>query len=265
MLTALALSGLACNFAYGVIEDATGILLGSEDSAESPGLDLGEELAPEFEAPSRPDGEPESITPGTFSDQTVSPEIREEMEQIETEVILLRGLQPSGPVDRNLLSEDGLRDYVVNDFFGDYTREEGEDDARLYALLGLVEPGFNIYDLFLDLYSEGIAGFYDPDAREMFVVQDSRFGGPERLTYAHEYAHVLQDQVFDLREGLEWSDDACEDESERCAAIRALIEGDATLLEERWLLTYASDADFQQLLDFYDSYSSPTYESAPEF
>ncbi len=265
MLTALALSGLACNFAYGVIEDATGISLGSDDSAESPGLDLGEELAPEFEAPSRPEGETESITPGTSSDQTVSPEIREEMEQIETEVILLRGLQPSGLVDRKLLSEDGLRDYVVSDFFGDYTREESEDDARLYALLGLVGPGFNIYDLFLDLYSEGIAGFYDLDAREMFVVQDSQFGGPERLTYAHEYAHVLQDQVFDLREGMEWSDDACEDESERCAAIRALIEGDATLLEERWLLTYASDADFQQLLDFYDSFSSPTYESAPEF
>ena len=262
---ALALSGLACNFAYDVIENTTGISLGGEETAESPAPAVDEAPAPDNEAPVEPSADPEPASTDTPPDQAISPDVREQMEQIETEVILLRGLQPSGPIDRNLLSEDGLRDYVVNDFFGDYTREESEDDARLYALLGLVEPGFNIYDLFLDLYSEGIAGFYDPDAREMFVVQDSRFGGPERLTYAHEYAHVLQDQVFDLREGMEWSDDACEDESERCAAIKALIEGDATLLEERWLLTYASDADFQQLLDFYNSYSSPTYESAPQF
>jgi hypothetical protein len=268
---ALALSSLACSFAYDLIENTTGISLGNEESATSPGSTTDEGPAPDIEAPVEPggDAEPggdlEPSDPVTAPEQAISPEVRKQMEQIETEVILLRGLQPSGPVDRNLLSEEGLRDYVVNDFFGDYTREEGEDDARLYSLLGLVEPGFNIYDLYLDLYSEGIAGFYDPDAREMFVVQDSRFGGPERLTYAHEYAHVLQDQVFDFREGMEWSDEACEDESERCAAISALIEGDATLLEERWLLTYASDTDFQQLLDFYDSFSSPTYDSAPEF
>ena len=244
VLMAFALSGLACNFAYGLIEDSTGISLEREDSSEAPGSVVDEIPAPDIGEPVEPSGDAEASDPDTPLDQTIPPEVREQMEQIETEVILLRGLQPTGPVDRQLLSEEGLRVHVVNDFFGDYTREESEDDARLYAMLGLVEPGFNLYDLYLDLYTEGIAGFYDPDIGEMFVVQGEEFRGPERLTYSHEYAHVLQDQVFDMREGLEWSDEACEDDSERCAALQALLEGDATLLEERWLLTYASGRGF---------------------
>ena len=265
LLTALALSGLACNFAYGVIEDAAGILLGSENSAGSTESELSEGLAPDFEAPSQPEDGPESITPGTSSDQTIPPEVRDEMDQIETEVVLLRGLRPTGSVDWGLLSGAELREYVLDDFLVDYTQDEARDDARVLALLGLLSADYALFDLYLDLYSENIAGFYDDEIQRMFVVQDSKFGGPERLTYAHEYVHALQDQTYDLEDGLGFSDDACEEDSERCAALQALLEGDATLLEERWLLTYASDADFQQLLDFYDSFSSPTYESAPEF
>ncbi len=265
LLTALALSGLACNFAYGLIEDATGLSLGSEDFVGSPESDLNGGLAPDFEAPSQPEDGPESITPGTSPDLTIPPEIREEMEQIETEVVLLRGLRPTGPVDRGLLSGAELRQYVLDDFLIDYTQEEARDDAKVLALFGLLYPDYDLFDLYLDLYSENIAGFYDDEIKQMFVVQDSEFGGPERLTYAHEYVHALQDQTYGLEEGLGFSHDACEEDSERCAALQALLEGDATLLEERWLLTYASDTDFQQLLDFYDSFSSPTYEAAPGF
>ena len=262
VLMALAFSSLACNFAYGLIEDTAGVSSGGEETSESLAPTPNEEPPP---TPSDPEDEAEPAGPITSTGQSIPPKVREQMDQIQDEVVLLRGLQPRGPVGRSLLSEVELREYVVNDLFEDYTREESEDEARLYALLGLVEPGFRLYDLYLDLYSEGVTGFYDPDIQQMFVVQDSQFGGPERLTYAHEYTHVLQDQVFGMREGLDWNDEACEEESQRCAAVQALIEGDASLLDERWLLTYASDADFQQLLDFYGSFSSPTYDSAPEF
>jgi hypothetical protein len=267
----LATSGLACNFAYGLIEDATGISLGSEEAAESPASTVDEGLVPDNEGPfesgsdEAPGGDAEPSDPVTPPDQVISPEVREQMEQIETEVILLRGLQPSGPVARGLLSGAELRQHVLDDFLVDYTEDEAQDDARVLALLGLLDADYDLFKLYLDLYSENIAGFYDDEIQQMFVVQDSRFGGPERLTYAHEYAHALQDQTHDLDEGLGFNDEACEEDSERCAALQALLEGDATLLEERWLLTYASDADFQQLLDFYDSFSSPTYDSAPAF
>ena len=262
---ALALSSLACNFAYGLIEDSTGISLGGEEPSESLGPALDEGPPPDIDAPLDPEGEAEPAGPITSPDESIPSEVREQMDQIQDEIVLLRGLRPSGPVDRGLLSTDELREYVLDDFLDDYTQEEARDDARVLALLGLLDADYELFDLYLDLYSENIAGFYDDDVEQLFVVQDSRFGGPERLTYAHEYAHVLQDQTYDLDEGLGFNDEACEADSERCAALQALLEGDATLLEERWLLTYASDADFQQLLDFYDSFSSPTYDSAPEF
>jgi hypothetical protein len=262
---ALALSSLACNFAYGLIEDNTGISLGGEEPSESLRPTLDADPPPYLAPPLDPEGEAAPAGPITSPDESIPSEIREQMDQIQDEVVLLRGLRPTGPVDRGLLSADELREYVLDDFLDDYTQEEARDDARVLALLGLLDADYELFDLYLDLYSENIAGFYDDEVEQLFVVQDSRFGGPERLTYAHEYAHALQDQTYDLDEGLGFNDEACEEDSERCAALQALLEGDATLLEERWLLTYASDADFQQLLDFYDSFSSPTYDSAPEF
>lgn len=260
LLIALALSSLACNFAYGLIEGATGISLGSEDTPEAI-RPAPEEVIPSEIEPSD-DSEPAPAPPPSA---LIPEEVREQMDVIQDEVVLLRGLRPTGPVDRGLLSSDELREYVLDDFLVDYSEEEARDDARVLALLGLLDEDYELFDLYLDLYSENIAGFYDDEIAQMFVVQDAQFGGPERLTYAHEYAHALQDQTYDLDEGLGFNDDACEDDSERCAALQALLEGDATLLEERWLLTYASEADFQQLLAFYDSFSSPTYDSAPEF
>jgi len=42
------------------------------------------------------------------------------------------------------------------------------------------------------------------------------------------FTHVLQDQAYRLSEGLGLNDEACEADSEKCAATQALIEGDAT-------------------------------------
>lgn len=187
------------------------------------------------------------------------------MAEIESEVVRLRGLQPTGPVERALLSPEQLRQHVLDDFLADYSPEEAADDAMVFALLGLLAPGFDIYGLYLDLYSEQIAGFYDDDDKTMFVVQGAGFGGAERVTHAHEYTHALQDQRFRLSEGLGYNDEACEADSERCAGLQALIEGDATLLEQQWLLTYGTQQDWDDINRFYDSYQSPVFDSAPLF
>ena len=43
------------------------------------------------------------------------------------------------------------------------------------------------------------------------------FGGYEKLTYAHEYTHVLQDQVYGFDDKLDMSEEACQADSEKCA------------------------------------------------
>ena len=256
LLVPLVAASLACSYAYDLLQDSTGLSLNEPPAAEiAPSSDSLDDSQPQTDTDEPPQPRPSNLPS----------EVRDQMDQIETEVVLLRGLSPTGPVDRGMLSSAELREHVVDDFLLDYTEDEARDDARTLSLLGLMDEDYDLFNLYLDLYSEQVAGFYDDEAGQMFVVGDATFGGPERLTYAHEYAHALQDQTYDLDEGLGFSDDACEANSERCSAVQALLEGDATLLEERWLLTYASEADFQQLRDFYETFESPVYESAPLF
>jgi hypothetical protein len=211
--------------------------------------------------------EAQPATPGLqpTGEALLSPEIRAEMDEIQEQVISLRGLQPTGPVERTLLTPDALRQHVLDDFLADYSQQEATDDARVLTLFGLLDPGLDLWNLYLELYAEQIAGYYDDETQQMYIVRGEGFEGPERLTYAHEYVHALQDQNYHLEEGLGYSDEACESDSERCAAIQSLIEGDASFLEAQWLRTFATQEDIQQITDFYGSLQSPVFNSAPAF
>jgi hypothetical protein len=188
-----------------------------------------------------------------------------QMDEIEGQVRILRGLPQTRQVDREFLAQSQLRQRVIDDFLADFTQEEAFVDAHVLALLGLLERDFDLWNFYADLFTEQVAGFYDDEDEEMAVICGADFGGPERITFAHEYTHALQDQTYDLEDGLGYNDDLCEADSERCAAIQALIEGDATLLEEQWLRTYATQEDLADLLEFITSFESPVFDSAPQF
>ncbi|MCH7587871.1 MAG: hypothetical protein IIC78_07535 [Chloroflexi bacterium] len=218
-------------------------------------------------APTKGPGTPQSpsATPRPTSSIPIDPQVQAQMIDIEGQVSQLRGLNATSTLVRNLLSPAELREFVLNDFFDDYSPEEARDDARVFSLLGLLEPDFDLLSFYTDLFSEQIAGFYDDEIKEMFVVQENGFGGLERFTYAHEFVHALQDQIYDFDEGLDYNEDSCEIESERCAAIQALVEGDATILQEEWLQTYATQQDFADLLEFFNIFQQPVFDSAPNY
>jgi hypothetical protein len=188
-----------------------------------------------------------------------------QMDQIEGQVRSLRGLHQTRQVERELLTQGELRQRVMDDFLADFTQEEAFADARVLAMLGLLEPDFDLWNFYADLYTEQVAGFYDSEDEKMTVICGADFGGSERITFAHEYTHALQDQTYDLEDGLGYNDDLCEADSERCAAIQALIEGDAFLLQEQWLRIYATEEDRADLVEFYADYESPVFDSAPRF
>ena len=193
------------------------------------------------------------------------PDVRQAMEEIERQVSELRGLSISHEVTRAVLTPEQLRDRVINDFLEDYTPEEMQDDRQVLSVFGLLEADYDLYQLYVDLYSEQIAGYYDDEVRAMYVIQDESFRGPERLTYAHEYVHALQDGVFGLRDGLNLEESYCEENTEYCGAVSALVEGDASLSEQFWLFEYSSSQDQREIQEFYQDYESPVYNSAPEF
>lgn len=201
----------------------------------------------------------------TESSQSLDPTIAASMDEIEQQVATIRGLEPKTKVPRKLLSEEELQEIVTNEFFADYTPEDAASDTQVLSLLGLLPQDFDLLTFYQELYSEQIAGYYDDEAKAMFVVKSAGFTGVERDTYAHEFTHALQDQHFDFKGKLNYTEESCLEDSERCAAIQSLIEGDATLTEMTWLQTYATPQDIIDLQRFYQTYQSPVFDSAPAY
>ena len=203
--------------------------------------------------------------PTSALDQNLPPAVVRQMNTIQDQVIQIRGLQPDKTLDRALLTPDQLQQRVTDDFFKDYTTSQAADDVLELSLLGLVEPGFDLYDLYIKLYTEQVAGFYDSKTKEMFVVQGDNFQGMERMNYSHEYTHALQDQNYDLQQGMKVNEAYCKKNAEYCSAVQALFEGDASSVQQAWLTADATEADRTQIQDFYSQYKSPVYDSAPPY
>ncbi|MDD2521619.1 MAG: hypothetical protein PHW11_02195 [Anaerolineaceae bacterium] len=201
-----------------------------------------------------------------YEDNPATPDnvIYASMDEIESHVSELRGLEIEASIPRELLSREELREVVLNDFLEDYTLEDEAQDLVVMNLFGFLPADFKLRDFYLELYTEQIAGFYDSEKTAMYVVSDSGFGGMERSTYAHEFVHVLQDEHFDFEGSLGYTDEACQEDSERCVAIQSLIEGDASLSEQLWFQTYGTKQDLKDLQDFATTFQSPVYDSAPD-
>lgn len=195
----------------------------------------------------------------------ISADVLAAMEKLERQTERNRGLSLDGEIQRKLLSPDQLRQRVMDDFLKDYTPEDMATDQKVLSAFGLLPRDFDLKTLYTDLFSEQVAGFYDDETGEMVVVQGEGFNGPEHLTYVHEFTHALQDEAYDLTEGLKTDEETCRRDSEYCAAVQALIEGDATLSEQLWLVQSATPGEQKQIDEFYGAYESPVYDSMPDF
>jgi hypothetical protein len=191
--------------------------------------------------------------------------VEEQMDEIQQQVLAYRGLDLQSDLVRDLMTSAELKEQVNTEFFEDYTAEDAKSDAEELSAMGLLDADFDLLTFYQELYAEQVAGYYDNITKEMYVVSDGGFGGMERMTYAHEFTHVLQDQTYDMENGLNYNDETCEADSEYCAAVSALIEGDASLSEYYWFFKYGTDKDKQQLSEFQQSYTSPVYDSAPAY
>ena len=192
-------------------------------------------------------------------------EALEAMQVIGERVSELRGLETLHPVTQTLLTTDELRQKIEQEVMADYTEQEAHDDVLKYVAFELLEQDVDLHQVLVDLQTEQVAGYYDPDTQEMYVVKTSgRPGALERATYAHEYVHVLQDQHFDL-EALGFTDDDEEQDrdNEQQFAIRCLVEGDASLLQQQYTMGYFKPEDLSELLKQVNAVGTEKLDAAP--
>lgn len=159
--------------------------------------------------------------------------------RIERGIAELRGLAFTEPIVMDVKRPEALRAYLVEILDQDYSPQDIRDLSRVYALLGLLPPDFDLREALLHLYTAQIAGFYDPRTHRLYLVDPPAADVPPsievlqfllrrdlvgEMLLAHELTHALQDQTS---QALAAADDPENDD--RALAVRAVVEGDATL------------------------------------
>lgn len=220
---------------------------------------------PEAEASEEPEATPVTVENTPTPSSSLDPQTNAMLDKIEDQVRQVRKLSIDETVPRHVYTPEELRDYVTNEMLEEFDEMESKNDLRRLALLGLMPDDLDLRKLYEDLYSEQIAGFYKIDEREMVVVSGEELGINERLTYAHEYVHALQYANYDFENELNYNEDSCKEDSERCIAIKALIEGDATMSQFKWFEAFATQKDVLELLASFEEQKSPVLDSAPVY
>jgi hypothetical protein len=133
------------------------------------------------------------------------------------------GLSFRRPPVVQVRTRDQLRGYLSRKLAQELPPAELAAVERAYRAFGLTAERTDLRRLMLDLYTEQVAGFYDPDSAALFVV---RGGDPAllRLVMAHELVHALQDQYMSLSSILK-----LKRQNDRQMAGQAVAEGQATL------------------------------------
>jgi hypothetical protein len=141
------------------------------------------------------------------------------------QVSALRGLRIKTPVQRGVLSRPEIGECLKARLDKEYTPAEVAAEARVLRRLGLLPADVDYGRLLVDLLMEQVAGFYDPTARRLYIA-DWLPMELQRPALAHELAHALQDQHFNLGTFIK----PIKDDGDRQLARSALVEGDGTAL-----------------------------------
>ena len=149
---------------------------------------------------------------------------------IEAQVVAIRGLPPTD-VERKTIDGEALKTFNAENFEKDNPPDYVAANERMYKAFGLLPADQSLKTLFLDLIDSQVAGFYRPDDKSLYVVsRTGTINGADKITFAHEYDHALQDANFDVFTEHE----ELLDETDRALARAAVYEGDATLLMIVW-------------------------------
>lgn len=186
-------------------------------------------------------------------------ELTEAQLKIIEEAETVRGLSSPMKFAPVYKTKDEIREYYSNEFYGMLEDEEFQNELGLMHILGFVPEDFDVKQFYIDLYTEQIAGFYDPETNDMYLVT----GLSEQEnndTLAHEYTHFLQYNDPKIGEIMKSADELCKEDGEVCLIINALSEGDATLTE-----TLMSDRHHEHETTEEAETDSDIFDNAPKY
>ncbi len=172
---------------------------------------------------------------------TISPALLEFIGALERYTENTRELALLEPLERLFPARAEAIGYVLGLYEEEFPPEEAERYTQFYRAFDLLPPGVNYLDIYLELLSAQIGGFYEPETGQMntILIGGGELGDDlpllEQIIYVHEYTHALQDQHFDLETLLQQAGE----NSDYALAILSLVEGDAMLITNTYIQALA--------------------------
>ena len=155
----------------------------------------------------------------------------------------LRGIPVRQPIGVRQVDRVQMRRIVLRLTAGETDERSSARWDRALHLLGVLESSQRLATIQHKLLTAQVAGLYDPQSKQLFVVvaQDQK---PPKSVIVHEIVHALQDQAFNLQAGA-FAPNARRGDG--ALAAQAVVEGDATEVQSRFLTTSSSADQLSEL------------------
>lgn len=174
------------------------------------------------------------------------------------------GLVREDPIRVTVMPREKLRARLENIVAHEYSAEEIVDEGRLLKRLGLLPESTSYDEIVYGLLEEQILGLYDQAQGELVLLEDAPDPMLAESVLVHEITHAVQDMNFDLGALAERRPG----EGDRIAALEAVAEGDAVLMEQvltGLILPDGITAEQMDLLLKLQPLEVPALQKAPPF
>ncbi|HMG17746.1 MAG TPA: hypothetical protein VK573_03390, partial [Gemmatimonadales bacterium] len=118
-----------------------------------------------------------------------------------------------------------VRDYVIHKFDEDLPPSDLAGLEAALRLFGLIPDSLRLRSTMIDLLTEQVAGYYDPDSNALYIPDDIQ-PSQMRIVVSHELVHALQDQYVRLDSII-----TQRHANDRRSAAQAILEGQATIAQ----------------------------------
>ena len=173
------------------------------------------------------ESEPEPVEPVMVTTTVLDPALETAVAELIAITEELRELEFEQPPMITVVTPAELAQRVKKLIEDELDPEELARDQALLASLGVLEADVDLGDIYLALYAEQVQGYYDGDTGELVVPSSGdELDVLDKMVLVHELTHALTDQAFGFHDRLEALVDS--DDDDGAAALRALVEGDAT-------------------------------------
>lgn len=176
-----------------------------------------------------------AATPSATPTPSTASETPEAIQEVESQVEQVRGLNYLHPVGVEAISDTEMDRRLTESFDESYPKALYDRRTVAWRTIGVIPQDTDLRAALRSFLTGQVAGFYDPATGELVYLGSGDLGFIERLELAHELTHALDDQHFDLSR-LDGLSGHCQDE--RFEGALGVVEGSAQYYSAQTLIAF---------------------------